>query len=346
MLKSANIVVARVKILSDLITITRFIKNGVAKHVNGFVKAFLIMIAVFGIRAAMGGYAIPQAVANIVNAVRNGASDALFMNRLLTGVFLLLASAVIFFATEFALMKYFAKLADTIVVLKDVMLKRIKMRGNDGSPEDVVGRISSDVDFTIWNINAVLTTLIPNLFSSVASIASVFSFNAVIGYISLASLAPYMIIAEYYSRRVEPVRTDERRAYSVSIVRIRNAVYEYNDFDVLSNVFSWWRKAITALMWYDRVYWGYSLFTQYASVSAIAYLSVDKTRRGEIDVGALAGILSAVFGAHGAIMNAMWALCIQSQTVAAIKRVSEYLFADKELKKAEAPLQALPIVKR
>jgi hypothetical protein len=45
-------------------------------------------------------------------------------------------------------------------------------------------------------------------------------------------------------------------------------------------------------------------------------------------------------------MNAMWALCIQSQTVAAIKRVSEYLFADKELKKAEAPLQALLIVKR
>jgi ABC-type multidrug transport system fused ATPase/permease subunit len=331
--------IAEIKIASDFVTIARFIKSAVMRNVNGFTKAFLIMITVFGIRASMGGYAIPQAIANIVNAVRNGISDALFINRFLTGILILLASAVIFFATEFALLKYFTKLVDAIVILKNVMLKRIEKRGNSGSPEDIVGRISSDVDFIIWNINAVLTTLIPNLFNGVASIASVFSFNAVIGYAALASLIPYAMIAEYYSRRVEPVRTEERRAYSSSIVHVRNAVYEYRDFDILSSVFSWWRKATIALMWYDRVFWGCALLTQFTSVSAIAYISVNKARTGEIDVGALAGILTAVSGAHGAIMNAMWALCIQSQTVAAIKRVSEHFFTGKDDKRGEAPLQ-------
>ena len=39
--------IAKIKIASDFVTIARFIKSAVLRNVNGFTKAFLIMISVF-----------------------------------------------------------------------------------------------------------------------------------------------------------------------------------------------------------------------------------------------------------------------------------------------------------
>jgi len=308
----------RIKILEDLIVILKFLRRVVLSYVKSFALATLLMAIVFAARAAMGSYALPQAIANIVNAVRNGgATDS----KLYTGLSIFLASAITFFTTEFLLYKYFSKLSDAIVSIKNVILERLKVKQLSDSLEDVVGKITSDVDFVIWNINGVLTTLIPNIFNAVASIVAVYSFNVGVGHIVLLTVVPYFILAEYYSRRVEFARVEERKAYSASIVHIRNAVYEHKDFDLLSNILSQWKRAINAVMWYDRIYWGFSLLNQFTAATLIAAVSIGKARQGEIDVGSLAGILSASLGAHGAVMNAVWALCIQGQTVAAVKRV-------------------------
>ncbi|MEM0026961.1 MAG: ABC transporter transmembrane domain-containing protein [Ignisphaera sp.] len=325
----------RSKLLQDSIIMARFIRDIIIPNASGFGLAFSIMIAVFIIRSIVGGYLVPQAIVNIVNAVRRNISDSLFFYRLITGVGLFGVAAIIFISSEFALMKYFSKLADSIVGLKTVMLRKIHEDGNNESLEDVIGRVSSDIDFVIWNINGVLTTLLPNIFTAITSIVTVFTFNMSIGLVTLATAAPYIIIAEYYSKRVEVARSEERKAYSASIAYIRDALYEHRNGDLLSKVFMWWKKSITTVMWFDRVYWGFSLFTQYSSAVLISYLSIEKARRGEIDVGTLAGILSASLGAHGAMMNAMWALCIQSQTIAAIKRVVVYFTQDVYSKKKE-----------
>ncbi|MCS7111095.1 MAG: hypothetical protein NZ912_02485, partial [Ignisphaera sp.] len=79
-------------------------------------------------------------------------------------------------------------------------------------------------------------------------------------------------------------------------------------------------------IWYDRIYWGLSLFTQYASIGIVAFIALLQAYRGFIDVGSLAGIVSAAINAHTALLNAMWALCIQGQNIAAIKRIYVYLY--------------------
>lgn len=313
----------RSKVIDDVTTMARFIRNIIIPHSPGFSLALFVMITVFVVRSVVGGYFIPQAIANVVNAVRRS-EEELFFKRFVTGVGLFGAAAIVFIATEFALMRYFTKLADSIVSLKKAMLAKINENGNNEPLDDVIGRVSSDIDFVIWNINAVLTTLLPNVFTAVASTITIFSFNTSIGLAMLASSAPYMLLAEYYSRKAEVARLEERRAYSASIAYIRDALYERRNGDLLNNVFSWWRKSITNLIWFDRIYWGFGLFTQFSSAAAISYMSIEKARKGEIDVGTLAGIISAALGAHGAMLNAMWALCIQSQTVAAIKRVTIY----------------------
>ncbi|MEM0311178.1 MAG: hypothetical protein QXF10_07035 [Ignisphaera sp.] len=329
----------RSKLLQDSITMARFIHDIIIPNVSGFGLALSIMVTVFIVRSIVGGYMVPQAIVNIVNAVRRNVSyPQFFFERLVTSVGLFGVAAIIFIVSEFALMKYFSKLADAIVGLKNAMLRKIHENGSNESLEDVIGRVSSDIDFVIWNINGVLTTLLPNIFTTVTSTITIFSFNTFIGLITLATYAPYMIIAEYYSRRVEVARGEERKAYSASIAYIRDAIYEHRNGDLLNKVFMWWRKSITALMWFDRVYWGFSLFTQYSSATLISYLSIEKARSGEIDVGTLAGILSASLGAHGAMMNAMWALCIQGQTIAAIKRIAVYFTQDIQSRKKEKPI--------
>jgi hypothetical protein len=159
----------RIKILEDLILILKFLRHVVLPYVRSFALATLLMITVFAVRAAMGSYAIPQAIANIVNAIKNGgATDS----KLYTGLSIFLTSAITFFATEFLLYKYFSKLSNAIVSIKNVILERLRVEQLSDSLEDVVGKITSDVDFVIWDINAVLITLIPNKLNAVASIVA------------------------------------------------------------------------------------------------------------------------------------------------------------------------------
>lgn len=41
------------------------------------------------------------------------------------------------------------------------------------NPEELVGKVASDVDFIVWNINAVLTTLLPNLFTALTALITI-----------------------------------------------------------------------------------------------------------------------------------------------------------------------------
>lgn len=314
------------KLVSDLSMLTVFVKNIFASNVKGFVFALIIMLFVFAVRAVVGGNLIPTAIANIVNAIKNGDNA---LSRLWIGIEIFTIAAILYIATEFALYKYFTKLAEGIVELKKIMLKNIEQKHSDDNVEELVGKISSDIDFVIWNVNMVLTTFIPNFFTGISSVAAIIGFNRLIGIIAIGTLLPYMMVAEYYSRKVEPARLEERQSYSLSITAIRDAIYGARNGVKIINILSSWRKSINKVMWYDRIFWGLGLVIQPISLSLIAYLSVINALQGIIDVGTLAGILSASLTAHTAMLNAVWALCIESQTVAAIKRISNY-FADKQ----------------
>lgn len=60
---------------------------------------------------------------------------------------LLAASAVIFVVTKVAHMVFFKKLTKSIVSLKQFIVSVVRRGGVKDDPEDLVGKISSDVDF-------------------------------------------------------------------------------------------------------------------------------------------------------------------------------------------------------
>ena len=311
----------RGKLLEDFKITSLFIRKIVFRKVNGFGRNMAIMISVFFVRAIIGGNIVPQAISSIVNSLKN-----LEVNIPIYGIGLFGVSAIVYISTEFILFKYFKKLAESIVTLKKSMINSIKVNGINGAPEDVIGRITSDVDFVIWNINMVLTTLLPNIFTGIVAIYTIFSFNKQVGVVTTCTLIPYLILAEYYSRKAELARFEERHEYSISIAYIRDVVYWKQENGLLDTVLNKWYKAILKVMWYDRIYWGTSLFTQFASIGIISFIALTQAYSGLIDAGSLAGILSATISAHTALLNAMWALCIQGQTTAAIKRAMVYFY--------------------
>lgn len=315
-----RIKIFKINIALNLMIAISAVKSMLIPYVSWFRESLMLMIAVFMVRAYIGGYVVPKNTALIVNAIQ-----ALDTNAFIYGVSVYVVAGLVHIATEFALQKYFVKLADGIIKIKEIIvnnLHKIKTSG-EINLEDLVGRISSDVDFVVWNLNTTLTTFIPNVFTSVSAMVTLFFFDRIIGLATLPLLIPYIVIAEYYSRRAENARLKERQAYAISIVHIRDVVYGSKDGNTINNSLSSWKNFICKVMWYDRIYWGASLLTLFSSIAFASYITYLQASINRIDVGMVAGILSAISTAHSTFMNAIWALCIQSQTAAAMKRIIE-----------------------
>jgi ABC-type multidrug transport system fused ATPase/permease subunit len=295
-------------------------------YIPWFREALLLMMFIFLVRAYLGGNVMPMNTRRVVNAI-----VTLDFKMLIYGVTIYFISGVIYIVSEFALQKYFVKSAEGIVKIKLMMLNSLDKAGRELNSEDIVGRISSDVDFVVWNLNGVLTTFIPNIFTSITAMATLFSFNKVIGLYIAPTLAPYILIAEYYSRRAEKARLKERQAYSQSIVYIRDAVYGAKNGEINAKILNMWKESIVKVMWYDRIYWGVSLLTMFSSIGLASYITFNYSKDDRIDVGMIAGVLSAISTAHSAFMNAIWAICIQSQIIAAIKRILECISVDQKV---------------
>ncbi len=312
------------KLFEDLVLMVRFLKIMSLSGAKDLLTYSLpILVGVFAVRAVANGVLVPYAISHVVNFIARDEGDR---GSIAVGAGLFGASAALFLVTELALFKYFKSLTDSVVDVKRVLIRNISLVRSEGrdSPEDLVGKLANDVDFVVWNINGVLTTLLPNILTGIASAATVASFSSQIGVLTAATLIPYIAYAEVYSRRVEAYRSEERRSYSVTMARIKDIVYGGSDDGGLERALYRWRSSVLSILWMDRLYWGASLATAFTSMSLIALTSTRVLRRDGIDPGSLAGILSAALTAHMGILNAMWALCVQGQTSAAIKRLIIY----------------------
>jgi len=310
------------KILKDLSYLATILKY-VETLVPGFIMyGITLLILIFVIRGAVNGFAIPYSITYVVDGLKNSFSEV-FMR----GVFLLIISGILFAVTEILLMIYFKRLTRGIVVIKEKLLSSLNnsSKSDNHDLDDLVGRIANDVDFVFWNINGVLTTLLPNLFTSVMSVAAVYSFNHFIGVFISITMLPYIIYTELYSRKAETYRSVERRTYSLSISYIKNLIHGEKTNGDLLKVLREWNISVDKILWLDRYFWSISLSTALGSVAGITLLSSRELSEGRLNIATLSGLLSASLTAHFSMMNTMWALCVQGQTVAAIKRVVEYL---------------------
>ena len=309
------------KLYSDVAIIVQTIRfiDGV---VPGFFKFGVpLLVAVYLARGVANGVFTPHSIAYIVDGFKENDGD-----RVNLGVGLLLSTAAILVVTEFAQMAFFKRLSRAIVSLKQRLTWLVKTKQLKDNPEDLVGKISSDVDFIVWNTNAFLTTLLPNLFTATTALYSVFSFDRIIGILATLTLVPYALYAELYSRRIEKYRSLERETYAESIVQIRNIVYgDISSSEELEGVLKRWEHSVNKIMWMDRYYFALSFITSFTSVAAVALLGAERVREEAIGVGSLAGIIYATLTAHFGMLNATWAFCILGQTVATIKRILNHL---------------------
>ncbi|MEZ0290081.1 MAG: hypothetical protein ABWJ42_03200 [Sulfolobales archaeon] len=297
----------------------------IIRYVNNLVPSFLkigmgTIFVVFIARGFINGIMIPYSISYVVEGLSSRERD---MSLFYKALYMFAAAGVIFGVTEIAQMIYFKRLTRSIVKLKLIMLGRISREKSLGEDEidNIVGKIANDVDFIVWNINGVITTLLPNLFTSTLSVVAVYTFNTMIGVSVLITLLPYIVYAEFYSRNIEKPRVDERTYYAKSIVYIKRLVFGERVNGDISNVLSEWNRSVDKILWLDRVYWTLSLSTASLSMIYVSLLSWREVNENRLSLGSLAGLLSAALGSHFSMINAVWALCVQGQTVATIKRV-------------------------
>jgi len=311
-------------ISSKLYSDTRLMLRSIVildKTTSNFTKIGIpIILIVYLARGFANGVFIPYSMTYVIDGLKNQ-DNKLFQG----GVVLLITTALVFVVTEIAQMIYFKKLTRGIASMKRYIIDRIKREGVYEDPEDLVGKISSDVDFVVWNVNAVLTTLLPNLFTAITALYTIYSFAPSIGFIATASVTPYVLYAEIYSRRVEMYRAQERKMYAQSIVYIKNIVYGESVNGDLDKTLETWEYSINKILWIDRFYFAAGLATWFSSMGLIAVLAGREVTMGKLGLGVLSGILYATLTTHSGMLNAMWALCIQGQTATTLKRILNYL---------------------
>jgi ABC-type multidrug transport system fused ATPase/permease subunit len=300
-----------------------FVIKSLDRMIYNFIKIGIsILVIAFVIRGIVNGTLIPYSITYVVDGLKNSEKRSLF----LWGLTLFGVSGLLFAVTELMLMIYFKKLTRGIVVMKHNIIEKILRKRDDREdPEDLVGKIANDVDFIVWNVNGVLTTLMPNLFTTITALTTVYSFSHSIGIFISLTMLPYILYAEYYSRKVEVYRTLERKTYSQSIVYIKNLVFGERVNGDLYKTLREWNNSIDQVLWLDRIYWSLSLGTALISMTGISLLAEREISENSLGIATLSGLLYASLTAHFGMLNAMWALCIQGQTIAALKRVMNHL---------------------
>jgi len=69
---------------------------------------------------------------------------------------------------------------------------------------------------------------VPQLLTAIASALTMFSISLKIALVNLASVMPYILLLEYYVKRVEAARAEERVRYSESLYHTNKIVEEDN----------------------------------------------------------------------------------------------------------------------
>lgn len=302
--------------LKEIVEVMLFVN----RNVKSFAKAgFPILISTFLARGITNGFLVPYAITYLVEGLREHVEEHGELSKLFNGVAFLGLSGAIFGLSEIALMLYFEKLSRGIVSLKERILASVNSNTDDR--ENIVGIIANDVDFVVWNMNGVLTTLLPNIFTGITALITVYSLGQAVLPLLVASLAPYLMYTELYLKKIMRVRVFEREAYSYSIVLIRDYIYENRRLDDLYRVLKKWKFYVDRIMWYDRLFFASSLATTFGSTALISYVVWLEAVRKKISLGGVAGIISASLTSHMSVMNTMWAICIQGQVTATFLRL-------------------------
>jgi len=278
------------------------------------------------LRALAGSVMFPLSIGIVVNHLNEGGQGL----PLMTLTFLIL-SLSINLLTEWVFRPYnylFARkisemrkhLADTI----NKMNSASEASANKIS-DDLIGKLTSDVDFVMWNLSGVIATIIPNLLTASLAVVTIAYTNLPMAGISTLILPLYLLVVRKYSNEVFNIRMEERRIFSRIIKMSGDVVNGYSDNNLYDEALNSWNKVMHRQITIDRVYWTYALFFMGVGPIILLFFGVHLVNQSLLSVGNLVTIVLAANNIYWPIAALVWGFALLSQTVPAAKRIEETL---------------------
>ena len=278
----------------------------------------LSALVAFILRAYASGYLMPMAMAGLVNALQSSSDPGGLSDKATGDLMMLMASMLIFTATEWLFKPFWQAIARTIAEIK----KKLIVGRPIGESGDLVGRLASDVDFVLWNFGGMYTTLLPNLLTAVTSIYTIIQLNMMLGLLSIVLTPISVMIVEPYLKGVERARIIERRYYSM-IIHEANKYLSGDSPEGFVRALDNWVRGMNRQIFYDRYYWSSSLAYAYGSPFLIALIGIEDVKKHILPVGNLIGIIYAAYNLYPPLINALWGICVQGQALVAMRRIME-----------------------
>lgn len=283
---------------------------------------FIAALAAFVLRAVASGFLIPMSLTNLVNSLENkGVSSLDFSGDILNALLMLIASSIIFSTTEWLFKPFWNSITRGIVKAKVSLIGRVK--GSSLSIEDAVGRIASDVDFVMWNIGGMYTTLVPNMLTAIVSLVTIFQLSPFLGIFAVIATPPALGIVEFYIKGAEEARQIERRFYSEQIHLVNEYFKGNGDRDRIARVLNMWNKGISKQIFMDRTYWSSTLAYSYAIPLVLTALGIHEVEHDKLPVGNLVGVIYASFNVYSPLINALWGICVLAQNLVPMRRIMQ-----------------------
>ena len=268
----------------------------------------------------------PLSIGIIVNHLNSGGQGLPLM-----ALAFLILSVSINLLTEWVFRPYNYLFARKISELRTRLADSIKKINSAGqSPDrnlddDLIGKITSDVDFVMWNLSGVIGTIVPNLLMMAFAVVTIVYTNLLMAGISTLLLPLYFLVVRKYSNDVFMIRMEERRTFSRIIKLSSDVIDGHSDSNLFDGTLRSWNKVMYRQITIDRVYWTYALFFMGFGPIVLLTIGVHLVNQSLLSVGNLVTIVLAANNIYGPIAAMVWGFALLSQTAPPAKRIEETL---------------------
>ena len=287
---------------------------------------FIVALIAFALRAIASGSLMPLALTNLVNSLESSASGGSLSIKdygIMNSVLMILATTIIYAATEWLFKPFWNTVAKAIVNIKDRVIMELNESRGPVNVNDMVGRLANDVDFVMWNIGGMYTTFTPNILTTAVSLATIFQLSPIIGAMAIAATPFSLLIMEPYIKGVEEARQVERGSYSETIHLIDEYFKGNAEPSQIRDALSKWYRGMSKQIFFDRTYWSSSLAYSYVMPLLLTIFGIHEVEKGRLLVGNLVGIIYASLNVYSPLINALWGLCVLGQNMVPMRRIMQ-----------------------
>ena len=277
------------------------------------------------LRAIAGSVMFPLSVGIVINHLNSGGQGL----PLMALIFLVLVVSINV-STEWAFRPYNYLFARKISEIRKLLAASIiKFNNSEESVKestgDLIGKVTSDIDFVMWNLSGVIATIAPNLLTAAFAVVTIAYTNLLMAGVSILLLPSYILVVRKYSKDVLSVRTEERRTFSQIINLSSDLINGNPDLSKYDSTLDNWNRTMYRQIFMDRVYWTYAWFFIGFGPILLLVPGVYFVNQSMLSVGDLVTVILAANSVYQPIGNLSWGFALLSQTIPAAQRIEESL---------------------